>query len=327
MTFDTERRYYVYVWYIKDTNEVFYIGKGTGNRYKVRKRENEYFMKMLNSHECESKIIIDNLDEETAFRCEELAIAIYRLTDCRLTNVTDGGENPPKTYGKRPEWWIENQRKGIIKSNREHPERSHRQSERMKKFLNTKEGKSFQMKSIKTRQSDEFRKKLSVVCTRANRTPEYRQRMSEYWKNYFKENGAYESHFGASNVNAQKVNQYDLSGNLINEYDTMTNASKATGVSVSKISAVCRGKRKTAGGYIWRFATDKRVTFNRKHKPEPNPNLEKPILQLTKDGTLVNEYRSVASACRDGGFKNRSNIICALKGRTKTAYGYVWKYK
>ena len=61
MEFDTEKRYYVYAWYIKDTNEVFYIGKGTGNRYKVRKRENEYFMKMLNSHECDSKIIIDNL--------------------------------------------------------------------------------------------------------------------------------------------------------------------------------------------------------------------------------------------------------------------------
>ena len=26
--------YYVYEWFIVDTNEVFYVGKGKGNRYK-----------------------------------------------------------------------------------------------------------------------------------------------------------------------------------------------------------------------------------------------------------------------------------------------------
>lgn len=29
--------FYVYEWFIKETNEVIYVGKGKGKRYKVRK--------------------------------------------------------------------------------------------------------------------------------------------------------------------------------------------------------------------------------------------------------------------------------------------------
>lgn len=42
-------------------------------------------------------------------------------------------------------------------------------------------------------------------------------------------------------------------------YCTITEASKATGVSVGKISRTCNGKQKTAGGYHWRYATEEEV--------------------------------------------------------------------
>ena len=327
MEFDTEKRYYVYAWYVKDTNEVFYIGKGTGRRYLNRKRENEFFMRMMKTHDCESKILIDNLDEETAFKLEKVVIAIYRLTDCRLTNVTDGGENPPKMCGERPAQWKENQAKAVRKSYRDNPNRGKRQSDAMKSFLKTDRGKEFTRKSVEAKKTKEFRARQSITVRKFTRTPEYRKKLSEKTSEYYRIHGAYECMIGKNNHHAQKVFQCDLCENIIEVYDTMTEASKATGVSVSKISAVCRGARKTAGGFIWRFATDKRLSFKRNSKSIPNHDLEKPIVQYAKDGTLIKEYASIASACRDGGFKNRSNIICALKGRTKTAYGYVWKYK
>lgn len=31
---DDQRRFYVYEWYIVESNKVFYVGKGTGDRYK-----------------------------------------------------------------------------------------------------------------------------------------------------------------------------------------------------------------------------------------------------------------------------------------------------
>ena len=39
MKFDSEKRYYVYVWYIKETGNVFYVGKGSGKRCKAKTRK------------------------------------------------------------------------------------------------------------------------------------------------------------------------------------------------------------------------------------------------------------------------------------------------
>lgn len=48
------------------------------------------------------------------------------------------------------------------------------------------------------------------------------------------------------------VQQFDLNGNLIGEYESMSEASRQTGCHISKISLVCNGKRYTTGGYVWK---------------------------------------------------------------------------
>ena len=42
-------------------------------------------------------------------------------------------------------------------------------------------------------------------------------------------------------------------GKLINKYDSLKTASKNTNIDDSSIGAVCNNKRKTAGGYVWKF--------------------------------------------------------------------------
>ena len=42
-------------------------------------------------------------------------------------------------------------------------------------------------------------------------------------------------------------------------YYTLTDASKQTGANLGKICEVCNGKRKTTGGYHWRYATDEEI--------------------------------------------------------------------
>ena len=49
----------------------------------------------------------------------------------------------------------------------------------------------------------------------------------------------------------------------------------------------------------------------------------KPILQYTIEGEFVREWQSTT----DVGREVKSNICQCLKGRTKSAYGYIWKYK
>ena len=52
----------------------------------------------------------------------------------------------------------------------------------------------------------------------------------------------------------KNVLQYDKDNNLINEYDSISSASKSTGIHTTSISNVCKGNAKTAGGYVWRYA-------------------------------------------------------------------------
>ena len=50
-----------------------------------------------------------------------------------------------------------------------------------------------------------------------------------------------------------------------------------------------------------------------------------PILQLAKDGTLIKEWPSACEAGRQLGIA-RPNICLCLKGRKKSAGGFVWRY-
>lgn len=56
--------------------------------------------------------------------------------------------------------------------------------------------------------------------------------------------------------NRKVVLQYDMDNNLISEYDNIRNASLETGISYSGIRLVCNKKRKSAGGFIWRYKNE-----------------------------------------------------------------------
>lgn len=49
------------------------------------------------------------------------------------------------------------------------------------------------------------------------------------------------------------VVQYDLDGNYIAEYPLIKHAAEKIGISHTSIIFACQGKRKTAGGFIWRY--------------------------------------------------------------------------
>lgn len=65
---------------------------------------------------------------------------------------------------------------------------------------------------------------------------------------------AFDNGLSDTNFAARKVKQYDLDGNFIKEYESISVASHSINCDNSAISKVCRGKRNKCGGYIWRYS-------------------------------------------------------------------------
>lgn len=51
----------------------------------------------------------------------------------------------------------------------------------------------------------------------------------------------------------KKVIQYNIQGKFIDEFKSVSEASKLTGCNKTSIAKVCRGERKSCGGYLWKF--------------------------------------------------------------------------
>jgi len=83
--------FYIYQHKKADTNEIFYVGKGNGNRLNSKKR-NVHWNNVVNKHGFIAEKIADNLDEELAFLIEIETIDVYRRKGIKLVNITNGGE-------------------------------------------------------------------------------------------------------------------------------------------------------------------------------------------------------------------------------------------
>ena len=94
-----ENKFYVYEHVRQDTGEIFYVGKGHGKRaWKMsgtgRNRHHRNIQRKLKSLglSVEVRVIVEGLDESTAFSLERLHIGF--LGRHHLVNLTDGGEGP-----------------------------------------------------------------------------------------------------------------------------------------------------------------------------------------------------------------------------------------
>lgn len=66
-------------------------------------------------------------------------------------------------------------------------------------------------------------------------------------------NHAKNGQFGINNPKATPVLQFDKKGSFIKEYECEIDAIKELDLSSNHIPEVCKGKRKTFGGFIWKY--------------------------------------------------------------------------
>ena len=59
--------------------------------------------------------------------------------------------------------------------------------------------------------------------------------------------------YGKKHHRSKPIIQYDKEGNFIREWDCANDVERALGISNKHIGSVCLGKRKSCGGYIWKY--------------------------------------------------------------------------
>lgn len=119
-----ENMFYVYEWYVKDTGEIFYVGKGSGNRYKVTYQRNALFTEMIEKYNCESRIIKQFDNETDAFDYEKERIDQLKAIGLCKYNIHSGGA------GGSSEYWTDKLREEYSQFNvMKRPEQRKRVSE------------------------------------------------------------------------------------------------------------------------------------------------------------------------------------------------------
>lgn len=85
--------FYIYEHIRPDTNRVFYVGKGKGNRYLAKTDRNKYWHHIVNkAGSFIANKIVENIDEELAFLVEQERIDQLKRLGYKLCNMTNGGE-------------------------------------------------------------------------------------------------------------------------------------------------------------------------------------------------------------------------------------------
>ena len=139
------------------------------------------------------------------------------------------------------------------------------------------------------------------------------------------------TNYGTRNVRLAKslskpVGQYSLEGELIKIWKSTMEVERETSFSHSTVSAVARGKGKTAYGYLWKYIIDENLEWVLPNNlTASKTGISRPVAQYTLDGELIKIFQSARDAERQEGF-NHSAISATAKGKQKTHKGYIWKY-
>ena len=235
----------------KDNNMVFYVGIGKCEKRAYSKDRSLLWKKYTKKHSYYVEITHNNVCWEEACCIEKYLIHFYGRKDLglgSLINLTDGGEGTENVI-------VTDDKKiklSIIKKQQSHIYKTKEFRDTMSIVTNGANnpmyGKKHSESSIEKMKNswDEIRKNYYKEINTGSKNPMYgkaneaRSNMNKLQK-------------GDKNPRARSVLQYDVNGNFIKEYTTIKEANKAVGSS--KVGDVCRGKRKQAGGFIFKYKT------------------------------------------------------------------------
>ena len=258
-----ENNYCVYV-HTNKINGKKYVGQtkmkpeerwgSKGHRY----RECTHFFNAIKKwgfDNFEHEIVYSGLSHTEANEKEQELIELYNTRNSKYGyNLREGGSNGGLSEESKKKLSVS--RKGKYKGKDHHFYGNSLPEEiRLKISMAQKGEKSHCFgKSVK----EEVKQKIAKSHIGKKHTEETKQKisLSKQGKQCGKDNPNYGNHklAGNNNPRCRVVLQYDKQGNLIREWEYIKLASQTLNIHDTGIIQCCKGKRQTAGGFVWKYA-------------------------------------------------------------------------
>lgn len=236
----------VYIGITKNIKSRFY-GKGSSYKNCV------LFYRAINKYgwdNIKTEILLSNLTQCQAEEKEIEYISKYKSNDSKFGyNILKGGNISTNDSQER--------RKKISKSLIEYYKTNKHSQESIERARQKKIGVKFSSEhkqKLKDNHSgmtgkvfsEEHKRKISNSLKGKKFSEEHKRKPSKAKEG--------KTPWNAINNTKKPVMQFDKNGAIINTFTSMSEAERKTGIFNSSISNCCKGKRKTAGGYIWKYA-------------------------------------------------------------------------
>lgn len=133
--------------------------------------------------------------------------------------------------------------------------------------------------------------------------------------------------FGALNPKSKPILQYELNGNFIKKWDSISDAARYYNCANSSLSSCINKKHKTSHGFMW-VAYDGHSPIQDKIASAETGGLGYKIKidQYSLDNKYLKTWASVNSIVTELSLGSHQSIINCCNGVTKSVGGYIWKY-
>lgn len=114
--------------------------------------------------------------------------------------------------------------------------------------------------------------------------------------------------------------QIDKNGNMVSEYNCISDAARLFNVSINSIIACCKQKTQSCKGFMWRYKEDYNpnevMVYNGK-------DILTSVVQLDLNGNFIAEYATATEASERTNIRRRDISACCC-GDQKSASGFIW---